>query len=117
MCKCFFGSIFACLQFFKDLAVVVLLTIFSCLKCCIPLCCRRKKSVKGKVVLITGGANGIGRLMAIKFAKMGAKVISVDNDVSSNIETAAIVTGAGHECHALICDVGDKESVKRYVNA
>ncbi|GAB9474119.1 hypothetical protein Gpo141_00011259, partial [Globisporangium polare] len=31
-----------------------------------------QKSVKDHVVLITGGAMGIGRLMALKFAQLGA---------------------------------------------
>lgn len=35
----------------------------------------KKKSVAGQHVFITGGANGIGKQMAIKFAKLGALVI------------------------------------------
>jgi all-trans-retinol dehydrogenase (NAD+) len=35
----------------------------------------KKKSVAGQHVFITGGASGIGKQMAIKFAKLGALVI------------------------------------------
>lgn len=38
----------------------------------------RAKSIKGEVALITGGAGGIGRLIAIKLAKLGAHVIIWD---------------------------------------
>lgn len=33
-----------------------------------------RKSVSGKIVLITGSGNGIGRIMSREFAKLGAKV-------------------------------------------
>lgn len=38
----------------------------------------RAKSIKGEVALITGGAGGIGKLMAIKLAKLGAHVVIWD---------------------------------------
>jgi all-trans-retinol dehydrogenase (NAD+) len=37
-----------------------------------------KRSVKGKVILITGGGRGLGRLQADRFAKLGAKLILWD---------------------------------------
>ena len=37
-----------------------------------------KKSLKGKHIYLTGGGMGIGRLMAIKFAKLGAKMTLLD---------------------------------------
>lgn len=38
----------------------------------------RIKSVKGEIALITGGAGGIGRLIAIKLAKLGVHVVIWD---------------------------------------
>lgn len=38
----------------------------------------RIKSIKGEIALITGGAGGIGRLIAIKLAKLGAHVVIWD---------------------------------------
>ena len=39
---------------------------------------RKKKDVKGKIVLVTGGASGIGRLLALGFANLGSKVVIWD---------------------------------------
>ena len=38
----------------------------------------RSKSIKGEIALITGGAGGIGRLIAIKLANLGAHVVIWD---------------------------------------
>jgi len=37
-----------------------------------------KKNVRGSHIFITGAASGIGRLMALNFAKLGSKVSVVD---------------------------------------
>lgn len=46
-----------------------------------------KKIVKGQHILITGGGSGIGKQMAIKFARLGANISIVD----LNYEAALIV--------------------------
>lgn len=38
----------------------------------------RAKSVIGEIVLVTGAGGGIGRLLAGKFAKLGARVVAWD---------------------------------------
>lgn len=38
----------------------------------------RAKNVVGEIVLVTGAGGGIGRLIAVKFAKLGARVIAWD---------------------------------------
>lgn len=39
---------------------------------------RRRRSIKNEVVLITGGGGGLGRLLALRFTKLGATVVLWD---------------------------------------
>ena len=57
------------------------------------------KQFSGKVALVTGAANGIGRASAMKFAEKGATVICSDLDEISGNKTASkiIENGANHK--------------------
>lgn len=61
----------------------------------------RKKSLRGKHVYITGAAMGIGRLMALKMARMGAKMTVVDINMPELQKTQGEIEAAGGECLAL----------------
>lgn len=50
---------------------------------------RFNKSVKGEIVLITGGGSGIGRIVANKFANLGATIVTLDVNEKGNQETVA----------------------------
>lgn len=67
---------------------------------------------KGKVVLITGSGGGIGRTMALSFAKEGAKIAV--NDVSDKAigETIDLIKAAGGEAMPARCDITDLAAVK-----
>ncbi|XP_018052313.1 PREDICTED: estradiol 17-beta-dehydrogenase 11-like [Atta colombica] len=71
----------------------------------------RAKSIKGEIALITGGASGIGKLIAIKFAKLGAHVIVWDINKNGLAEVAEQIKKAGGKCWTYYCDIGDKEAV------
>ena len=49
------------------------------------------KSIDGETVLITGGGSGIGRLIAIKMASLGATVVTVDVNEKGNDETVRYI--------------------------
>ena len=69
----------------------------------------RYKSVKGELVLKTGGGSGLGRELAICFAKLGANILVWDINKSGLDETIIIINEANPEINAYsyLCDVLD----------
>jgi NAD(P)-dependent dehydrogenase (short-subunit alcohol dehydrogenase family) len=83
---------------------------------------RGSGKLKHKVAIITGGDSGIGRAVAIAFAKEGADVvISYLNEHTDAEETRRLVEAEGRRCETVPGDVGDprhcKLIVKRTVDA
>jgi 3-oxoacyl-[acyl-carrier protein] reductase len=73
--------------------------------------------LKGKVSVITGAGQGIGKATALKFAQEGAKVIVCDINPSAANQTAAEIQAAGGEAMAFMVDVTKKETIKAMVDA
>jgi len=71
----------------------------------------------GKVALITGAGNGIGRATTLAFAKSGAKVVVVDRDTAGGEATAGVVRQQGGEAHFAAADVTKSTEVRAYVKA
>src|ERR1700759_1224671 len=71
----------------------------------------------GKVTLITGGANGIGRATALGFARNGAKVVVVDHDVTGGEDTVGVIPRQGGEALFVAADVTKSSDVQSYVKA
>ena len=68
--------------------------------------------LKGKTVIVTGGAGGIGRAGVELFAAEGAQVIIADIDAKKGEETAAAVGGI-----FVKCDVSKSEDVQKVIAA
>ncbi|MEH1846543.1 MAG: SDR family oxidoreductase [Nostoc sp.] len=73
------------------------------------------KSLREKVVLITGGTSGIGRATAMAMGGAGAKVVFSGRRDPEGEETAALVRDTGAECKFVRSDVSSEADVKALV--
>ena len=77
---------------------------------------RGSGKLDGKVALISGGDSGIGRAVAVLFAREGANVaISYLDEHKDARETARLVEKEGRECLALAGDVGEEKICRKMV--
>lgn len=74
--------------------------------------------MKGFNTIVTGADSGIGRAVAIAYAKEGANVALVDLEKNDDLKTAKVrIEELGVKCLAFAGDVGDEDFVKETVNA
>jgi NAD(P)-dependent dehydrogenase (short-subunit alcohol dehydrogenase family) len=71
--------------------------------------------LKNKVALVTGASSGIGRAVALIWAREGARVVVSDINVQGGEETAALVRAQGGEAIFVAADVGKPEDGKALV--
>ena len=77
---------------------------------------KKEKGLKlqNKIALITGGDSGIGRAVAIAFAKEGADIsILYLNEHKDAKETERQVLEEGRKCYLISCDIGNEKEVKK----
>lgn len=75
------------------------------------------EKLKGKVAIITGGDSGIGRAVAIYYAKEGADVVVVYlNEHKDAKETQKQVESEGRKCHLIAGDIGEEAFCKQIVD-
>ena len=72
--------------------------------------------LKDKVVAITGSGRGLGRAMAVEFAKKGSKIALIDVDQANIDDTKAAVEAAGSEAKGYICNVAKEDEVEALFN-
>ena len=71
-----------------------------------------KLSYENQVVIVTGGASGIGRATCLLLAQEGAKVAAIDVHAEAVQAVANTINGNGGQALALTCDISDPEQVK-----
>jgi NAD(P)-dependent dehydrogenase (short-subunit alcohol dehydrogenase family) len=72
--------------------------------------------LEGKVILVTGGASGMGRATSIAAARAGAKVAICDVDGKGGEETLGMTLAAGGDAFFSACDVSAAAQVEALVN-
>jgi len=71
------------------------------------------KNIAGQVVLVTGGGSGIGRLMSLRFARLGATVVTWDINRIGNEETVELVRKEGYKAIPFTVDMSSREDIYR----
>ncbi len=71
----------------------------------------------GKVALVTGAGQGVGRGIALAFAREGAVIAVVDRNGETAAETVVLIDGVGGKALHRLCDVRNSEEVNACVAA
>ena len=67
--------------------------------------------VENKIVLITGGATGIGRAASLLFSRQGAKVAVADRNQPEGEKTVSLIRDNGGEACFIQADVSKSDQV------
>lgn len=70
---------------------------------------------RDKVVIVTGGASGIGRAAALAFAREGARVAVADKEAQGGERTVADLHAAGGDGVFMRCDVTSASDVEKLI--
>merc|ERR1712126_543450 len=72
-----------------------------------------EKNISGQVVLISGGGSGIGRLMCLRFARLGATVVTWDINKTGNEETVDMIKKEGNRAFSYTVDMSSRDDIYR----
>ena len=74
-------------------------------------------TLSGRIALVTGASQGIGRACALELARAGAHVALAARSVDKLEAVAAEITAAGGTAHAFALDVSSEDSIKECAKA
>lgn len=77
----------------------------------VPVSMRTLKSVAGEVALVTGGGSGLGRLVALRLSRLGARIVLWDVNKGGIEETRRMIKEEGGEAWTYLCDVAERSIV------
>ncbi len=73
--------------------------------------------LNGRNAIVTGGSRGIGRSIALAYARAGANVSICARGEAALRATESELKACGHKVHAATCDLADRAAVANYVTA
>jgi len=73
-------------------------------------------SLKGKTAIVTGGGRGIGKAIAIAFARAGAKVAITSRKIADLESTAAEIKSFGGEAYPIQAHLGKMDEIHKMVS-
>jgi 3-oxoacyl-[acyl-carrier protein] reductase len=74
-------------------------------------------NLQGRIALVTGASQGIGRACALELARAGATVALAARNEIKLAEAVAEIVGAGGQAVAIPLDIASEESIKAVANA
>lgn len=107
--KTLFENIQLYLEVFCDVIQVIILYTIYLIKTIFTRPVR--KNIGGKLALVTGGANGLGKQIALRLAKEGCNIAIVDLDYEEGKKTAQELQKQNVEAKAYNVDVSDFEAM------
>jgi NAD(P)-dependent dehydrogenase (short-subunit alcohol dehydrogenase family) len=73
------------------------------------------RDFRGKVVLVTGAAGGLGRALCLRFAAAGSSIVALDRDASALAGLLADLQAGGTTALAEVCDLSREEDCRRAI--
>jgi NAD(P)-dependent dehydrogenase (short-subunit alcohol dehydrogenase family) len=73
--------------------------------------------VQDKACIVTGAGSGIGRAIAVRLAEEGGRVMCVDRNANSALETRDLIVNSGGVARTQTADVSDPAQVLEFVLA
>ena len=74
-------------------------------------------SLQGRIALVTGASQGIGRACALELARAGATVVLAARNEIKLAEAVAEIEGGGGQAVAIPLDIASEESIKAAAKA